>query len=162
MPNDQHIATINRFYEAFAALDDAAMGDCYDDNVEFDDEVFSLRGKTEVAGMWSMLCSATREKGKDVWRLTHTNVTADENSGGAHWDAHYLFSATGRTVDNHVDTVMEFGEDGLIVRQTDAFDFWAWSRQALGPAGWALGWSPILKGKVRSNAKSGLATFLKR
>ena len=40
--------TIARFYEAFARLDPDAMQSCYADDVAFDDEVFSLRGKAHT------------------------------------------------------------------------------------------------------------------
>ena len=51
--------TIEAFYGAFARLDPDAMANCYADDAQFDDEVFSLRGKREVMGMWRMLCAAT-------------------------------------------------------------------------------------------------------
>jgi hypothetical protein len=60
--------TIARFYTAFARLDPDAMAPCYADDVAFDDEVFSLRGKALVMGMWRMLCTGTKERGADVWR----------------------------------------------------------------------------------------------
>jgi hypothetical protein len=49
--------------------------------------------------------------------------------------------------------------DGAIVEHTDRFDFWRWSRQALGPLGWALGWSPIVRGRVQRTAAGQLARF---
>ena len=48
---------------------------------------------------------------------------------------------------------------GLIVEHVDDFDFWRWSRQALGPAGLLLGWSPFLRDKVRREAARTLARF---
>ena len=56
-PNQQRIET---FYTAFARLDAGAMADCYADDAQFDDEVFSLRGKREVTGLWRMLCEASQ------------------------------------------------------------------------------------------------------
>ena len=96
-PNQQ---TIEKFYAAFAQLDPATMARCYAPDAVFDDEVFSLRGKREVMGMWRMLCEATQAKGADVWQLRFRDVQADARAGRAHWDAHYRFSATGRLVDN--------------------------------------------------------------
>ena len=83
-------------------------------------------------------------------------------SGSAHWDAHYRFSATGRIVDNAIDSRFTFTPDGLIATQRDRFDFWTWSRQALGTPGLLLGWSPMLKNKVRATAAANLSTFLSR
>jgi hypothetical protein len=36
---------------------------------------------------------------------------------------------------------------------------WRWTRQALGPVGLLLGWTPWLAGRVRSQAAAGLAKF---
>jgi limonene-1,2-epoxide hydrolase len=152
--------TIENFYNAFARLDSDAMAPCYADDVAFDDEVFSLRGKREVMGMWRMLCVATKDKGADVWRLRFGNVQADGATGRAHWDAHYRFSATGRLVDNSIDAQFEFAPDGRIVRHRDSFDFWRWSRQALGAPGLLLGWTPMLRGKIRERAGGNLRQFL--
>jgi ketosteroid isomerase-like protein len=158
-PNQQ---TIESFYDAFARLDAAAMAHCYAPDVVFEDEVFSLRGKREVTGMWRMLCEATQAKGADLWRLQFRDVQADAGSGRAHWDAHYRFSATGRLVDNSIDARFEFDPAGRIVRHRDSFDFWRWSRQALGTPGWLLGWTPLLRNKVRRQAGASLQRFLAR
>jgi hypothetical protein len=87
-------------------------------------------------------------------------VLADAGSGRAHWDAHYRFSATGRLVDNSIDARFEFNPAGQIVRHQDRFDFWRWSRQALGTPGWLLGWTPLLRNKVRRQAGANLQRFL--
>ena len=154
--------TIERFYSAFAKLDGAAMKACYASDAVFDDEAFSLRGQREVGGMWRMLTSATQAKGADVWRLTWRDVKADDTSGSAHWDAHYRFSATGRLVDNSIDAHFTFTPEGLIATHRDSFPFWTWSRQALGTPGLLLGWTPMLRNKVRATAAANLATFLAR
>ena len=80
----------------------------------------------------------------------------------AHWDVHYLFSATGRQVLNRIDAQFEFDTSGLILRHRDRFDFWVWSRQALGVPGWLLGWTPFLRKKVRTQAMAHLRRFLER
>jgi ketosteroid isomerase-like protein len=153
-------ATVESFYTAFARLDADGMAHCYADDAVFDDEVFSLRGKREVAGMWRMLCDATAAKGRDVWRLEHRDVQADAGQGRAHWDAWYRFSATGRMVHNSIDARFEFNPQGRIAVHRDRFDFWAWSRQALGAPGVLLGWTPMLRAKVRGQARANLDKFL--
>jgi hypothetical protein len=152
--------TLQRFYSAFAALDADTMAACYAPDVEFDDAVFSLRGQREVGGMWRMLCTATRTHGRDAWKLESSGLQADASTGKAHWEAHYRFSATGRLVHNRVDSRFSFNPDGLITRHVDRFDFWLWSRQALGTPGLLLGWSPFLRNKVRSQAAANLQKFL--
>jgi hypothetical protein len=149
-------ATIERFYAAFARLDADTMAACYAEDARFDDEVFSLAGRRKIGGMWRMLCTATQAKGLAHWKLAVSAVT--ERS--AHWDAHYLFSATGRQVLNKIDAEFEFDASGLITRHRDRFDFWAWSRQALGLPGVLLGWTPFLRAKVRAQAGASLQRFL--
>ena len=150
--------TIARFYAAFAALDGATMASCYAPEVRFEDPVFSLEGKDEVMSMWAMLGAATRAGSMDVWKLEWRDVEADAKAGRAHWEAHYRFSATRRLVHNRIDARMRF-RDGLIVEHVDRFDFWAWSRQALGAPGLLLGWTPMLRNKVRAQAATKLALF---
>ncbi|MGJ7495179.1 nuclear transport factor 2 family protein [Variovorax sp. RT4R15] len=154
--------TIRRFYDAFAKLDADTMAACYAPDATFDDEAFSLRGAREVGGMWKMLCTATKAKGADVWKLSYRDVKADATSGQAHWDAHYRFSATGRLVDNSIDARFTFTPEGLIATQRDSFPFWTWARQALGTPGLLLGWTPMLRNKVRTTAATNLAAYLAR
>ena len=77
-PTQQSIETL---YSAFARLDADTMAQCYAQDASFEDEVFSLRGRREVAGMWRMLCQATRARGADVWKLQYRDVQADANGG---------------------------------------------------------------------------------
>ena len=152
--------TLENFYTAFARLDADTMAACYAPDAEFDDEAFSLRGHTEVTGMWRMLCGATKAKGADVWKLTYSGLQADDKTGKAHWEADYRFSATGRMVHNVIDGVFEFNEQGLIKKHRDSFNFWTWARQALGAPGLLLGWTPVFHQKVRKTAAANLKKFL--
>jgi len=152
-PNE---ALIERFYRAFQARDAAGMGACYHPEVVFSDPVFpELRGRAAGA-MWTMLCG----RAKDL-DLVFGDVHADDARGRAHWEARYTFSPTGRRVYNEIDAIFDF-RDGLIARHVDRFDFWRWARQALGPTGWLLGWTPIMRDKVRSEARRGLDAFLQK
>jgi ketosteroid isomerase-like protein len=148
--------TIRRFYAAFQKRDAATMAACYAPDVQFSDPVFpDLRG-ADVGTMWKMLC----ERGKDL-KVEFSGVSADDATGRAHWEAWYTFSTTGRKVHNVIDATFEF-RDGRIVRHTDRFDLYRWSRQALGAAGVLLGWSPLLQNKVRAMAAKGLADYRAR
>jgi len=150
------LATIERFYAAFARLDGATMQQCYAPAAQFEDEVFKLSGPREIGGMWRMLCEATQAKGHAHWKIELSQVT----DRSAHWDAHYLFSATDRHVLNQIDASFEFDSAGLITKHRDRFDFWAWSRQALGAPGLLLGWTPFLRRKVQAQAAANLKRFL--
>ena len=147
---------VERFYAAFARLDGAAMQACYAPDATFDDEVFSLKGQAQIGGMWRMLCAITKAKGMAHWKLVVSDITAHS----AHWEAHYLFSATGRRVHNRIDAAFTFDGNSLITTHRDRFDFWTWSRQALGAPGLLLGWSPFLRNKVRAQAAASLQRFL--
>ncbi|NMO20466.1 nuclear transport factor 2 family protein [Pyxidicoccus fallax] len=149
-----HSQLISDFYYAFQRRDAQAMAACYHPDVEFSDPVFVGLRHGGVTAMWRMLC----ERGKDL-QLTFRDVQADDRTGRAHWDANYTFSTTGRKVLNRIDAEFEF-RDGKIVRHLDRFDFWAWSRQALGPAGLVLGWSPMLRNKVRATARKSLDKYM--
>lgn len=146
---------IDTFYRAFQRRDAAAMAACYAGDAHFHDPAFDLHG-TDIGAMWRMLC----ERGKDL-RVEFTNVRADGDSGSADWQAWYSFSASGRPVHNIVRAQFAF-RDGLIREHVDSFDFWRWSRQALGVPGVLLGWSPFLQKKVRAQAAAGLAAFKQR
>lgn len=105
--------------------------------------------------MWRMLTN--RSKDLEV-RLV--GYESDGKAGHAHWVADYTFS-TGRRVHNDVRASFRF-KDGFIVEHQDSFSFYAWARQALGPAGLALGWTPILRAKVQRQARTQLDEFLGR
>eukprot|EP01034_Spumella_vulgaris_P006646 gene6646-8452_t len=110
--------------------------------------------------MGRMLCTATKKPGAaEHWKLTFSGIDADAQGGKAHWEAHYLFSATGRKVHNIIDGTFTFTPDGLIATHRDSFPFWTWSRQALGTPGLLLGWTPLLRNKVRATAAGNLAKF---
>lgn len=148
-------STLTRFYAAFERLDADAMQACYAPDARFDDEAFSLRGPAEIGAMWRMLTDSARALPAGEWRLDVGPLGPDR----AHWEAHYRFSATGRRVHNVIDAAFTFNGEGLIQTHRDRFDFWRWSRQALGPVGWLMGWSPWLQCQVRQRAAQSLARY---
>ena len=161
MSANSNEALIKRFYAAFAALDSDTMQASYAANAKFEDPAFKLEGREQIGAMWRMLCEAVRAKGMEAWKLEASAISADSKSGRAHWEPHYRFSATGRLVHNIVDAQFTF-KNGLIATHVDRFDFWRWSRQALGPAGVMLGWTPMLQNKVRAQAAKNLAAFMNK
>ncbi len=142
-------ATLHRFYTAFQSLDAAAMAACYHPNASFSDPVFKdLRGE-KIAAMWLMLTQgAMRSRGD--WSLEYSILSGNERKAMVQWDARYSFAGR-RKVHNRVTSHLAFW-DGLIVRQIDEFDFWRWSRQALGPSGWVLGWNKQYQAAVSAAA----------
>ena len=154
-PNEQLIEV---FYVSFQKLDAAGMINCYHSEVEFSDPAFGKLNAAEVAAMWRMLCATAKN-----FELTFSGVEANdqtgEQTGKAHWEARYDFSATGRRVHNKIDATFIF-KDGKIIKHIDTFDFWKWSAQALGPKGTLLGWTPLVRNKVRQQARAKLAAFM--
>lgn len=149
-----HAELIERFYTAFAERDAEAMIACYHPQLRFSDPVFVDLDAREAAGMWRMLC----ERATD-FSLEFSDVQAEGDTGSAHWQARYLFSATGRMVHNIIDAEFRFA-DGKIIEHRDRFDFYRWSRQALGAPGLLLGWTSMIKNKVRGQARAGLDKYL--
>jgi hypothetical protein len=149
-------ATLERFYKAFAGLDAKTMALCYAQDAQFDDPVFSLRGRTHIGGMWTMLCSNVKKTGRNEWKLEVRDIT----DTSAHWEPTYRFSTSGLMVHNIIDAEFEFDSQGLIKRHRDRFSFWRWSRQALGMTGVLLGWTGWLRSKVRRQASRNLAKHL--
>jgi ketosteroid isomerase-like protein len=144
---------IKEFYTAFQKRDAAAMAACYHPDIVFNDAVFvNLRG-ADAGNMWRMLC----ERGKDL-RVEFSHVNANDNTGTAHWDAYYTFGRTGNKVHNSIDASFRF-QDGKIIEHRDHFDFWRWSRQALGTTGLLLGWTPFLQKKVQAQSAETLAKY---
>ena len=144
---------IQRFYSAFAARDAETMSACYSDDVAFSDPAFGPLTGEHARNMWRMLAGRAADL-----VVVSSGIEADDSRGKAHWEATYTFGATGRKVVNVIDATFEF-KDGRIVRHDDHFDFWRWSRQALGVPGLLLGWSGMLQNTVRKKALAGLTAF---
>jgi len=149
-------AVIQRFYEAFQAKDHETMAASYADNATFKDPVFPQLEGWRIGAMWRMLC----ERGKDL-ELVFSDVRAEGDSGSAHWDADYTFSATGNLVHNVIDARFTF-QDGKILTHEDSFSLHRWAGMALGMKGKLIGWLPPVQNQVRGQAAKGLELFIKR
>jgi ketosteroid isomerase-like protein len=147
---------IEHFYSAFAKGDGQAMANCYHADARFSDPGFpNLRG-AECGAMWRMLTS----RAKDL-RIEFSDIHAQDNTGSAKWTAHYTFSQTNRKVVNHIQAAFVF-KDGLILEHADHFDFWRWSRQAIGVSGLLLGWSGAFRRKVQLKTRDALEQFMRK
>jgi ketosteroid isomerase-like protein len=146
---------INHFYTCFKNKDFKGMQDCYAENAVFTDSIFTNLNAAQVKAMWQMLLVSS----KDL-RLEFKITAAAANSVNAHWDTYYTFSATGRKVINRIDATFEIA-NGKIIKHTDKFSFYTWSRQALGLPGLLLGWTSFLNKKVSTQAMKNLENFMK-
>jgi SnoaL-like domain len=145
-----------RFYEAFMVRDHYTMGLLYAEHATFSDPVFPLLNARGARLMWKMLLTRAEDLGIEV------NVIEDSPAhASVDWVAHYTFGATGRPVVNRVHTEMALS-NGRIVRQVDSFSLWRWSRQALGAKGWLLGWTPLVRDKIRAQAAHSLREYARK
>jgi hypothetical protein len=147
-------ALITKFYSAFANADAKTMSECYHPKVHFIDPAFGLLKGDQVSKMWEMLLS----KSKGNLKIEFSNVKADYSTGSASWTAAYNFSKTNRKVINKIIAEFVF-QDGLIIKHTDSFDVWKWSKQAFGTIGYLIGWTGFFQKKVQKQALLSLQKF---
>ena len=147
-----YAALIRELYEAMDRHDGETMAKLYAPDGRFEDPAFGELSGAEAGDMWRMLTA----RAEDL-RVELVEHRADGDSGTAHWIATYTFR-TGRRVVNDIQARFRF-RDGRIVEHRDSFSFWRWSRQALGPVGAAIGWTPLLRAAVRKRARADLAEF---
>lgn len=147
---------ITKFYTAFANADYKTMSECYHPKIHFIDPAFGLLKEEQVSAMWQMLLL----KSKGNLKIEFSNVKADDFTGSANWVATYNFSKTNRNVINKISAEFIF-QDGLIIKHTDNFDVWKWSKQAFGIKGLLLGWTGFFQDKVKEQALLSLKKFQK-
>jgi len=149
---------LSRFYDSFKACDYAGMQACYHSEALFSDPVFPSLKASQAKAMWHMLIESGSKSGLSI---TYELKSTVGNIVSARWTAHYAFGPHRRQVVNVIDTEMVI-QDGLIITQTDSFDFWRWAGMALGFSGRLLGWTGYLKNKVRKTVARRLADFISR
>lgn len=140
---------IIKFYESFSKADADEMVNCYDSSIIFTDPAFGTLHGNNAKKMWRMLIN--RNKGN--LKITFDNVHANDKTGSANWTAVYLFGETKRKVVNKISATFEF-ENGKIIKHTDSFSLWKWSRQALGWKGYLFGWTAFMKNKIQKQTNT--------
>lgn len=152
-PNEQLLL---KFYTAFANADTKTMCECYHPNIQFQDPAFGVLKGNDVCQMWNMLI----EKSKGNIKIEFSDIKADDFSGMAKWIATYNFSKTNRKVVNVIQAEFRF-KDNLIIRHTDSFDIWKWSRHAFGIKGLLLGWTGFMQNQIQKQALAALKNYSK-
>jgi len=145
---------IEKFYSSLASGNAEGMISVYADDIHFNDPAFGDLYGDDAKDMWRMLL----KNSKGDLKISYGEIQADEKTGSANWIARYNFSKTGRRVVNKISSRFEFKE-GKIIRHTDSFDLWKWTRQALGLSGYLLGWSPFMKSKIQKQTRILLEKF---
>lgn len=148
---------IHKFYTAFANANIAQMCEYYHPDVQFRDPVFGLLKGEQVFQMWRMLI----EKSNGNLKIDCTEISANEFLGTAKWIATYRFRKTNRNVVNTIAAKFLF-KDGLIIKHTDDFDIWKWSKQALGIQGFLMGWTGFMQRKITDQARMSLNKYCER
>jgi ketosteroid isomerase-like protein len=145
---------IHQFYSAFSRGDVNSMFKFYSPDVKFRDPIFGLLVGKDVFSMWSMLI----KKSKGDIQISLSNVKADEFLGSAIWTATYYYRATNRKVVNRISASFHF-KDGFIIKHTDDYDIWKWSKQALGLTGYLFGWTGYMQRKINKKALLSLIKY---
>lgn len=148
---------VESFYKAFAAGNTEAMVDCYHSNIQFQDPAFGVLKNEDAKNMWRMLI----ERSKGQIKILYSNISANENTGRANWTAEYMFTQTGRKVINVITAEFEFA-DGKIIRHTDTFDLYKWSKQALGLKGHLLGWTSFMRKQIQQQSGKLLKNYTEK
>lgn len=148
---------IVKFYNAFANANVEKMCEWYHPNVQFYDSAFGYLNGNEVFQMWKMLM----ERSKGNLKIDFSEIKANEHLGSARWIATYRFSKTNRNVVNTIAAKFLF-KDGLIIKHTDDFDFWKWSKQAFGIKGILPGWTSFMQNKIQQQARMRLKKYCER
>lgn len=152
---NQHEQLIHTFYSAFKERNFRVMQECYADNATFSDPIFQDLNADQVRAMWEMFLVKS-----DSLTIEYKNIELIQELVTAQWTARYTLSSTGRQVTNTIRSIFRI-KNGKIVRHTDSFNFYGWTRQALGMKGILLGWTPFVKNRIRRTARASLRTFMK-
>jgi len=141
------------FYTAFQNRDSKKMVSHYANNIHFNDPGFGDLHGDDAKNMWRMLI----ENGTDL-KIEFEITESKDNWVKAHWEAHYTFSKTGRSVHNKIDAAFII-ENGKIVSHMDTFNLWSWSKQAMGTIGLLLGWSLFFRKKLHKTTQKMLSNY---
>ena len=148
---------IEKFYNAFNELDAETMAKCYHKDIIFEDPAFGVLKGERARNMWRMLCES--QKGKK-FIINTSNITCNEKTGSARWEAFYKFSKTGRKIHNKIDATFLI-KDGKIIKHTDYFNLHNWAKQALGFKGYLMGGTGFFRRKLHNQTNHLLSRFEK-
>ncbi|WP_418263050.1 nuclear transport factor 2 family protein [Flavobacterium faecale] len=145
---------IHQFYSILSAGDTASLSEFYAPDVKFRDPIFGLLTGKDVFAMWTMLI----EKGKGNLHIKLSDTKADDYLGATQWTATYTYGPNNNKVVNTIQANFHF-KDGLIIKHTDDFDIWKWSKQALGFKGFLFGWTGYMQHKIHKKALESLRKY---
>ena len=148
---------IETFYQAFAVLDAETMTSCYHNDITFNDPAFGTLKGEKAKNMWRMICQG--QKGKNfIVEVSNIKSNSRKQTGSAHWEAHYVFSQTGKKVHNIIEAKFEF-RNGKIIKHIDTFNIHTWAKQAIGFKGYIFGGTHFFKKKLNAQTNQLLKEF---
>jgi ketosteroid isomerase-like protein len=144
-PDEETVRTV---YESIKRGDAATASGCYADDAAYRDLAFDLRGASDIAAMWRLVCS------RHV-KVKYCNIRTEGSEVKGEWEFDYLFRGT-RPVHNPMRSTFVF-RDGKIISHHDDASLWNWAKQALGVAQATLVTAfPLI---LRRQAKEELRVF---
>ena len=150
-----HKELLQKFYNSFSEGNAKGMIDCYHENITFHDPAFgTLRGKRAKA-MWELLLSKKDNNASLCYKILEVN----DKHAKVNWTAHYKYGPKKRKVVNNVTANFEFKE-AKILKHTDDFNLWTWSKQALGTSGYLLGWSSYMRDQIQQKTGNLLNSYI--
>lgn len=155
--------TSNRYFSALEGKNAEAMIGLYANDARFSDPVVGelrMTGDVSLKNMYRAQFRSAERGGslQSTVDRSSPKISPDGKTVTFSWTARYQVKAkpsdaTGRPVENRITTTLHLDADGKIARQTDAFDFKSWIRQAVGgPAAFASG-LPFIGNVVHQKAK---------
>lgn len=146
---------IEKFYTCFSNGDYKGMTACYHSDIVFQDCVFGTLKGQRVFKMWEMLLSKSAGNSK----INFHSIETSSEHGSANWSAEYEYGVKKRKVVNVVQAKFKF-KDGFIIEHQDTFNLWNWTKQALGPVGYLMGWSNFMKNKIQKTTNKQLDDYI--
>lgn len=147
---------IHNFYQSFSEGNAERMIANYHENIEFKDPAFGTLKGARAKNMWRMLLS----RNNDI-QISYEILEVTKTSAKVNWTARYNYGPQQRKVINHVTAYINF-ENAKIIKHTDEFSLWIWSRQALGISGLFLGWTGFMKKKIQQKTSHLLENYISK
>jgi len=148
---------LQKFYNSFSAGDAREMIASYHEDIVFHDPAFGTLKGSRAKAMWEMLLSKKDANAS----INYEILEVDDKRAKVFWTAQYKYGPKKRNVVNKVTANFEF-KDGKIIKHTDDFNLWAWSKQALGASGYLLGWSPYMRNQIQKKTGQLLNSYIKK
>lgn len=149
--------TVYHLYECLQERNVEGMLSCYHPKVKFSDPVFGDLEGERVFYMWRMLMSRIDPDSK----IEITSVYALNSRATCKWTADYVFGKSKRKIHNEIKSDFKF-KDNRIIEQTDFFNLWKWTKQAIGLGGHLFGWTYSMHKMIVKQNKEYLDYYIEK